>query len=51
MVLPAISDHFHKLRQTLDLSNGEVWCFFRYELNLKYYLRELRLQRVKLKQR
>jgi hypothetical protein len=47
MILNVNSDHFLKLRQPFDLCDGEVLCFLcGTDWILRYYLDELRLQRV-----
>jgi hypothetical protein len=49
MILRVNSEYFLKQRQPVDLCNGEVWCFLcGTDWILKYYLDELRLQRVNL---
>jgi hypothetical protein len=48
MILTVNSDYFLKLHQPVDFCNGEVLCFLRgTDLIIKYYLDELRLQKVK----
>jgi hypothetical protein len=47
MVLTINSDYFLKQRQPVDLCDGEVLCFLcGTDWILKYYLDEIRLQRV-----
>jgi hypothetical protein len=50
MILRINSDYFFKQRQPVDLCNGEVLCFLcGTDWILKYYLDELRLQKVNFK--
>jgi hypothetical protein len=47
MIISQSTDYFLKQRQSVDLCNGKVWCsLLGTDWILKYYLDELRLQRV-----
>jgi hypothetical protein len=49
MILSVNRDYFLQQRKPVDIRNGEVWCFLSgTDWILKYYLGELRLQKVKV---